>query len=404
MSEQIKVLQEKLASLVHEQRDMLNSAKDNLDTLDSAKMSKIEGDMDKVELLLQSEQRQIEREERLNKPVEGKPIPKETGETVDEKEKRHSETFRNFLRKGLNGVDFEARTIYAGSDADGGYLQAPIQFAKELLREIDNVCVVRQLATKKQTGKAEGLGIYTKTDSFTDATWTSELKTGDMDETVVFGKKELRTHPLAKGTRLSNKLIQVATVADIEGEVLRELAKVFGQTEEQAFMTGDGNMKPLGLFTASDDGISTSRDVSTGNKATEVTFDGFIEFQHKLHQNYWTKAKMLFHLDLLKQLRKIKDNNGQYIWQQGMVSVGIPSSIYGSSYVLGDYVPNTFTTGKYVAIYGDFSQYYIADCMAMQMQVLKELYALTNQTGYICRQELDGMPVVAKAFARMQLA
>ena len=49
------------------------------------------------------------------------------------------------------------------------------------------------------------------------------------------------------------------------------------------------------------------------------------------------------------------------------------------------------------------SYYWIADSMDLQIQVLKELYAEANQTGYIARQETDGMPALAEAFARIKL-
>ena len=59
-----------------------------------------------------------------------------------------------------------------------------------------------------------------------------------------------------------------------------------------------------------------------------------------------------------------------------------------------EYVPNTFTTGNYVGILGDWSFYWIADALNMNVQVLTELYAETNQNGYIARKETDGMPVL----------
>ena len=73
-------------------------------------------------------------------------------------------------------------------------------------------------------------------------------------------------------------------------------------------------------------------------------------------------------------------------------------------YAMSEYAPNTFTTGLYVGLIGDFSFYYIVDSNNMQMQVLDQLYAETNQTGYIARQESDGMPVLSEAFARVKLA
>jgi HK97 family phage major capsid protein len=62
------------------------------------------------------------------------------------------------------------------------------------------------------------------------------------------------------------------------------------------------------------------------------------------------------------------------------------------------------TTGNYVGILGDFSYYWIADALDMQVQRLVELYAATNQVGFIARREVDGMPVLEEAFVRVKLA
>jgi len=71
---------------------------------------------------------------------------------------------------------------------------------------------------------------------------------------------------------------------------------------------------------------------------------------------------------------------------------------------VSEFAPNTFTTGLYVGILGDFSNYWIADSLAMELQRLVELYAETNQVGLIGRLESDGMPVLEEAFVRVKLA
>jgi HK97 family phage major capsid protein len=54
---------------------------------------------------------------------------------------------------------------------------------------------------------------------------------------------------------------------------------------------------------------------------------------------------------------------------------------------------------------GDFSNYSIADAInTLEIQVLQELYAETNQVGLISRMDVDGMPTLAEAFVRIKLA
>ena len=71
---------------------------------------------------------------------------------------------------------------------------------------------------------------------------------------------------------------------------------------------------------------------------------------------------------------------------------------------MSEYVPNTFTNGLYVGILGDFAQYWIADAMQMEIQVLRELYAAEGKVGYLVDYWGDGAPVVEEAFARVTLA
>jgi HK97 family phage major capsid protein len=161
----------------------------------------------------------------------------------------------------------------------------------------------------------------------------------------------------------------------------------------------------MGVFTAAQSGfgISTGRDVSTGNTTTAITADGLIEALYSLKAQYRKNAQWIFHRDAVKKIRKLKDGDGQYLWQVGFAQ-NKPDSILGLPYNESEYCPNTFTAGLYVGIVGDFSFYWIAEALQMQIQRLVELYATSNQTGYIGRVELDAMPVDENAFARVTLA
>jgi HK97 family phage major capsid protein len=67
-------------------------------------------------------------------------------------------------------------------------------------------------------------------------------------------------------------------------------------------------------------------------------------------------------------------------------------------------VPNTFTNGLYSGMLCNWRYYEIADALEMDMQVLFELYAQTNQVGYIGRIKTDGMPTLEEAFVRLKCA
>ncbi len=106
--------------------------------------------------------------------------------------------------------------------------------------------------------------------------------------------------------------------------------------------------------------------------------------------------------DVLAVIAKLKDGEGQYLWRES-VRAGEPDRLLNLPVMMSEYAPNTLTTAQYVGALGDFSHYWIADALDMQIQRLVELYAETNQTGFIGRKETDGMPVLAEAFVRVKL-
>lgn len=293
------------------------------------------------------------------------------------------------------------RALQADSDTIGGYLVTPIQMVDRLIQAVDNLTYIRQWASLFSVPNAESLGAVSLDNDPADPTWTSELAIGSEDTTMSFGKRELNPHPLAKYIKVSRKLLR--KVPSVEDLVIQRLSYKFGVVMENAYLNGDGSNEPLGVFTASDDGISTGRDVSTGNTTTEIRFDGLIEAKYRLKTQYWPAVRWMFHRDGVKQIAKLKDGNGQYLWRES-VRVGEPDRVLGFPVFMSEYAPNTFTAGLYVGILGNFSYYWIADALDMEFQRLVELYAATNQVGFIGRMESDGMPVLEEAFVRVKLA
>ncbi|MFB7171092.1 phage major capsid protein [Streptomyces sp. NPDC056254] len=296
----------------------------------------------------------------------------------------------------------QARALNAGNDPEGGYLLPPMEWVNELIKRVDDAVPLRGLATIRQLRSAESLGVPTLDTDLNDADWTTEVGTGSQDDSLRFGRRELDPNPLAKRVKVSRKLMRLTT-GKAEDIVRDRMAYKFGVTQEKAFMTGDGNKKPLGLFTASADGISTGRDVATGS-ATGFTANGLIDAKYTLKAGYWNAARWLFHRDALKAIRKLKTTTDeQYVWQPGLAS-DRPDTVLDVPYVVSEFVPNTFTDGLYSGMIADFSYYWIAEAMGLEIQRLNELYAETDQIGFIGRQELDAMPVLEEAFVRIKCA
>lgn len=317
----------------------------------------------------------------------------------------YRQAFSAYLRDPHSLSADEKRSLQADLDTQGGYL-VPTQFAANLIIFVKNLLFVRKYATQQSIVGADGVGYPSLETDIADADWTSELLTGNEDTSMAVGKRELKPHPLAKLIKLSNKLLRQSAI-DAEALTMDRLAYKFGVTEEKGFLTGTGSQQPLGVFTASTQGIDTSRDVSTGNTTTTIGADNLFEAKYTLKVQYWERARWIFNRSTLKQIAKLKDGEGRYLftmnYMQGVVP-GQADMLLGLPFDMSEYVPNTYTTGQYVGALCDWSRYYIVDNLQMAVQRLVELYAATNQVGFIARKETDGMPVLAEAFVRCKLA
>lgn len=337
----------------------------------------------------------------------GKPGTEAAGPVGPNATPEYRAAFRDFMVNGPNGMSpANVRALSVGVGSQGGFTIAPEQFAHDLIQAVDNMVVIRGLATKLKLPVAVSLGIPTMETDVSDTDWTTELATGNEDTSLAFGKRKMVPTPLAKLIKISNDLLRASQGAggaiDIEAFVRGRFAYKFGVTQEKAFMSGTGVSQPLGLFTASADGIATSRDFSAGNTSTSITFDGLIATKYAIKDQYRSKARWLFHRDGIAQVAGLKDGQGRYLWQPSVV-IGVPDMILGNAVISSEYAPNTFTTGLYVGMFGDFSFYWIADSLDLQVQRLVELYAATNQIGLIGRLFTDGAPVLGEAFARIKL-
>lgn len=310
--------------------------------------------------------------------------------------------YERWLAFGFEGMDFgERRALQSDVPQTGGYLFSPTQTAAGIIKFVDNATIVRQKATVLPAlPAATSLGAVSLDTDPDDADWTAELATGNEDSSMALGKRELKPHPMAKLIKISNTLLRATGQA--ESLVTDRLAYKHQITAEKAYMTGTGAQQALGIFTASNLGISTGRDVSTGNTTTAIVADNLIRVKYSLKPQYQNTAEWYFHRDAVMQISLLKDGNGQYLWKPGLTA-GQSDMILNRPVNQSEYAPNTFTTGLYVGLFGDLSFYWIVDSLSYQIQRLAELYARTNQTGFIGRLETDGMPVLEEAFARVKL-
>lgn len=403
MARNLKELRDLRGKAVSDARAILNRA-------DSENRARTEDEVRQYEAFIAEATRlkvDIDDEERqleIEREMAGHAVHNTEQRNGDAGEEARSAAFRKFVLHGdkAMGGD-EMRALTAGTDTSGGFIMTPQTFIAQLISNVKDMVFMRKLATIIPLNESASCGVPTLDSDVGDADWTPEVKTVLEDTGLAFGKRELAPHMLTKLVKVSNKLLRNAAL-NPETIVNDRMAYKFGIAMEKAYLTGSGVGQPLGVFTASPDGIPTSRDITmaTGNTTT-MTADGLIATKYSMKAPYMVKAQWLFHRDALAQIAQLKDGNGNYIFKLAE-KADVPDMLLGRPLIMSEYAPNTFTASQYVGMFADFSNYWIADSLALQFMRLNEIYAVENKVGFIARLETDGMPVLAESFSRIKLA
>jgi HK97 family phage major capsid protein len=120
-----------------------------------------------------------------------------------------------------------------------------------------------------------------------------------------------------------------------------------------------------------------------------------MDLYHSLRTPYRRNAAWILNDSTVKALRKLKDSNGNYIWQPS-IQMGQPDMILSRPYYTSTFVPE-IGAGNKVMAFGDYSYYWIADRQGRSFQRLNELYAANGQVGYLASQRVDGKLVLPEA-------
>lgn len=313
----------------------------------------------------------------------------------------YNERFAQYLR---GNSPKESLGLKMGEDAKGGVL-ASMMFVQQMIKFVDDIVLMRRLGTVIPTNGAVGLGAVSWDTDPGDADWTPEVPATDIteDTAATLGKRELIPHGFSKLVKVSKKLRRHHPM--IVSFLISRLGYKAGITEEKAFMTGTGLQQPLGVFTASDSGVTTSQDIETVGSTT-TTFDDYINTLYDLKQQYWGTGSWILSRQALKVARKLKDSQNNYLWQPAPKDA-TPSTILDRPYNISEYCPGqtaaAWTAGVYVAAYGDWKNYWIADSLQQTIDTYEELFALKQQVGFMLTKEVDGQPVLAEAFRRIKL-
>jgi len=327
----------------------------------------------------------------VNTPITGKPgqpnPENKTGRASDE----YKRAFWNAMRSKAAGYEV-LNALQVGTDSEGGYL-VPDEFERTLVEALQEENIFRTMAKIIQT--ASGDRKIPVVASKGTASWVDEE--GAIPESDdAFGQVSIGAYKLATMIKVSEELLN-DSVFNLESYIAREFARRIGAKEEESFFIGNGTGKPTGIFNATG-GAELG---VTAASATAITVDEIMDLFYSLKSPYRKNAVFVMNDSTVKAIRKLKDGNGQYLWQPS-ISAGQPDTILNRPVKTSAYVPAIAAGAKTIA-FGDFGYYWIADRQGRSFQRLNELYAATGQVGFKATQRVDGKLILSEAIKVLQM-
>ena len=386
----ILALREKRANLWNETKAFLDSHRGEdgmVSAEDNATYEKMEADVVALGKEIERLERQAAIDREMDQPTAA-PLVSRPAAATAQKQDRASDEYRNAfwgMIRNRNLTPGVMNDLQIGTDTEGGYL-VPDEFEHTLVQGLEEENVLRSLCTVIQTSSGDRkIPIVT---AHGTASWVDEedpIPTSD----ETFGQISIGAHKVATMIKVSDELLQ-DSVFNLESYIAAEFARRIGAAEEEAFITGNGTGKPTGLLHATN-GAGTG--VTTSGNAP--TADEIFDLVHSIKSVYRRKAVFLLNDSTLKAIRKLKDGQGQYLWQPGLKE-GQPDMLLNYRIATSPFMPE-IAAGNKVILFGDFKSNWIADRQGRSFQRLNELYAATGQVGFRATQRVDGRLVLAEA-------
>ena len=345
---------------------------------------------DSIHRMERREEIEAELSKPTSKPLTGKPMKADvdkaakTGRASDEYKKALLQAMRTNFRQISN-------VLQEGIDPQGGYL-VPDEYDKRLIDILTEENVMRTLGTNITTSGEHKINIAATKPA---AAWIEEggtLTFGD----ATFDQIILDAHKLHVAIKVTEELLY-DNAFNLENYILTQFGKALSNAEEDAFINGTGVGQPLGIL-AETGGAQVG---VTSASSTKVTADEIINLVYSLKRPYRKNAVFLANDVCVAELRKLKDNNGQYLWQPSL-QAGEPDRVLGYKVYTSPYFPVPTAGGTAVAC-GDFSYYNIGDRGTRSFAELKELFAGNGMIGFVAKERVDGKLVLPEAIKLLQM-
>lgn len=293
----------------------------------------------------------------------------------------YKKSFMAAVRTGFRRVD---DVLQEQVDTDGGYL-VPEEMDSRLIEALEEENIMRQLATKITTSGDHKINIA---DTAPAASWVEEGKALSFGD-ATFKQVLLDAHKLHVGIKATDELLYDEAF-NIENYITRKFASALANAEENAFLNGTGGTQPTGLF------HETKGGTLAGTLTASLKGDDIIDLIYALKRPYRKNAAFLMNDGTVRQLKKLKDTSGQYLWQPSLKE-GEPDRILGYPIYTSQFAP-----ADKIA-FGDFSYYNIGDRGVRTFRALTELFAGNGMVGFLAQERVDGVLILPEAVQILKL-
>lgn len=386
--DKIMEMRAKRGQLWEEAKNFLDTHTDKdgkLSAEDAATYDKMEQDVVDMGKAIERLEKQAAIDNELKQPI-NEPIRSNPGGEM--KTGRASDEYRQAMLKALR-TNFRRvdDVLQEGADETGGYL-VPEEYDRRLLDVLDEENIMRGLATKITTSGEHKINIAATKPA---ASWIEEGAALTFGE-ATFDQILMDAHKLHVAIKITEELLY-DNAFNLENYIITQFGKAIGNAEEDAFLNGDGKGKPEGLFTKAPVGVTTT--------AADIKADDVLDLIYSLKRPYRKNAAFIMNDQTIAGLRKLKDGQGNYLWQPSF-QAGEPDRLLGYALYTSAYVP-TVAAGQVVAAFGDFSYYNIGDRGTRSLQELKELFAGNGMIGYVMKERVDGKLVLPEAVQTLKI-
>lgn len=320
----------------------------------------------------------------LNRPLTS-PLLTRPGAGSGIKTGRASDAYKASMMQAIR-TNFRqvSNELLEGVDESGGYL-VPAEWDSRLIDVLNEENIMRKLGTTITTSGQHKINIAATKPA---ASWIEEggtLKWADATVDQVI----LDAHKLHVAVKISEELM-FDNAYNLESYLIDQFGKALSNAEEDAFLNGDGVGRPTGIFDP--DGGGEAKVTTAG---ANVSADDIINLVYALKRPYRKKASFIMNDQTVAQIRKLKDSNGQYLWQPALAQ-GEPDKLFGYPLYTSAYAP-VYAAGQPFMAFGDYSYYNIGDRGTRSTQELRELFAGNGMIGLLAKERVDGILVLPEA-------